>query len=200
MKSILFILGTIVSLSMSANTYNVIDGKPYLYSDKGIGEVSALKARKLPSIEPLEIRLKVKKYRITQTPSGPKLKFWDVCELDSKTDVLDLRGGGLIQEQIFTECKAEWMGKSVTVVLSGMVYDSNSSDFSDEVRELKRNFFSHLSVEGGIGFSIGDFNLDNTKTINFDHMVSVLSVDPRYSLAAPAKFREGFTASIRYRQ
>lgn len=198
MKSIFLIMGILFSLSPSAEIYNVINGKPYLYSLQG--KTNMPNVTKLPTIEALEIRLKVKKYRITQTPTGPKIQFWDVCEHDSKTDVLDLRGGGLIQEEIFTECKAEWMGKSVTVVLSGMVYDSNSSDFSDEGRDLKRNFFSHLSVEGGIGFSIGDFNFDNTKTINFNHMVSDLSVDPRYSLAAPAKFREGFTASIRYRQ
>ena len=176
--------------------YQLINGKPIVY----LGKKEGLKTVKASNV-PLKLRYKVKKFRIERTPSGPKISFEDVCEKDSSVEVRDMTGGGLMQEEIFGNCPAKWMGKDVLVVLSGMVYDNIISDFSDEPREYKRNFFSHLSVEGTIGaFGLGDFNLDNTKTINFGHWVSDLSLDPRYSSLSPLQAREGFTASLRYEQ
>lgn len=177
----------------AGNLYELKDGRPIQF--KGTGKANASKGI------PLKMRFKVKKFRIERTPNGPKISFEDVCEQNTQTEVLDMTGGGLMQEEIFGTCPAKWMGKEVLVVLSGMVYDNIFQDFSDEARELKRNFFSHLSVEGTIGgFGIGDFNLDNTTNINFGHWTSDLSVDPRYTPLTQNQAREGFTASIRYQE
>lgn len=195
--SLTFFLAFYSFIAMANSTiYQLIEGKP-------IAVLNTVEKSEFPlkSIARLKMRFKVKKFRIERTPNGPKISFTEVCERDSKTDVRDMTGGGLMQEEIFGTCSAKWMGKEVLVVLSGMVYDNIVSDFSDEARDLKRNFFSHLSVEGTIGgFGIGDFNLDNTKTINFGHLVSDLSVDPRYTPLAPMNVREGFTASIRFEE
>ena len=175
--------------------YQLVNGKlvDYLGDEKP--------APRLKADQSLKMRFKVKKFRIERTPSGPKISFFEVCEKNTQTEVRDMTGGGLMQEEIFGTCPAKWMGKEVLVVLSGMVYDNYFQDFSDEGRELKRNFFSHLTVEGTIGgFGLGDFNLDNTKTLNFGHWVSDLSVDPRYTPLDTNKMREGFTASIRYEE
>lgn len=193
-------LAFFMSSSFAKNAfYQIVNGKPVLHSElTNDGQEQSLEVSN-PKTVPLKLRLKVKKFRIERTAGGPKISFEDVCEKNSSTDVRDMTGGGLMQEEVFGTCPAKWMGKEVLVVLSGMVYDNIVSDFSDEERELKRNFFSHLSVEGTIGgFGLGDFNLDNTKTIQFVHWVSDLSVDPRYTPLDQTQYREGFTASIRY--
>ena len=191
--AILFCIQTQATLPL----YQIVEGKPYAF----LGDQSAIKLAPTKADQSLKMRLKIKKFRIERTASGPKISFFEVCEKNTQTEVRDMTGGGLMQEEIFGTCKAEWMGKQVLVVLSGMVYDNYFQDFTDEGRELKRNFFSHLTVEGTIGgFGLGDFNLDNTKTLNFGHWVSDLSVDPRYTPLDAAKMREGFTASIRYEE
>lgn len=149
----------------------------------------------------LFLRFKIKKFRITRTANGPKVTFEDVCQQDAKTSVINLVGGGLVQEEVFGVCKSKWMDKEVLIILSGMVYDTESSDFSDETDELRRNFFSHLSIEAGnYIFGLGDFNLDYTTQINFGHLASHLSIDPKYTPLTKVNYREGFTASIRYRE
>jgi hypothetical protein len=178
-----------------SSLYQLVEGKPMAYLGTG------RKLAPVKSDQVLKMRFKIKKFRIERTSSGPKISFFEVCEKNTRTEVRDMTGGGLMQEEIFGTCPAKWMGKDVLVVLSGMVYDNYFQDFSDEGRELKRNFFSHLTVEGTIGgFGLGDFNLDNTKTLNFGHWVSDLSVDPRYTPLDANKMREGFTASIRYEE
>ena len=195
LATLVFSLFTSLSLLAKPQVYQLVNGKLIEYFGEEVN-VPLAKSDQL-----LKMRFKVKKFRIERTPSGPKISFTPVCEQDTQTEVRDMTGGGLMQEEIFGTCKAKWMGKDVLVVLSGMVYDNYFQDFSDEGRELKRNFFSHLSVEGTIGgFGIGDFNLDNTKTIHFGHWVSDLSVDPRYTPLDANQMREGFTASIRYEE
>ncbi len=193
MKLTAIILSLAFSLGVKAKTfYKIIEGKPFKVQDELKSPHSTIKTT------PIAIKFKVKKFRITRTSQGPKITFFDVCEVETSTQVLDTTGG-IIQEEIFGACKALWMDKPVTVVLSGMIYDNNRSDFQGENDGPRRNFFSHLSVEGTIGgFGLGDFNLDSTSLIPFSHHVSDLSVDPVYNPLTEANYREGFTATIRY--
>lgn len=149
--------------------------------------------------EVLKLRVKMKKYTIVKTEEGPKIKFEDVCEKNVNIEVRDYTkgGGGLIQEETIMACGSTIKGKNVTVVLSGMIYDNNVADFSDETKDWTRNFFAHLQLSSSeIIFGLGDFNLDTTRDKKLSHLSASLSVDPQFG--GESKVREGFTTRVRY--
>lgn len=145
----------------------------------------------------MDVRIKMTKYVITKTEQGPKVNFTPVCEVDVKVPIEDLTSGGVISENNLGVCESTYKNKRVAVILSGMIYDSNGFDFSDESEGWMRNFFAHLSLSSSeIIFGLGDFNLDTTRDPDMTYLSSALSVDPQFG--SSNNQREGFTARIRY--
>lgn len=157
-------------------------------------------------IENLSMRIHLKRFTITKEDGQSKIKWEPICEIDSSVEVKDLRGGGFITEQLYGTCDTQVNGYNVRVVVSGFVYESEWSGFSDEAPSQQRNFMTHLQLQSlgdPIIFGLGDFNLGYTKELPFKHWVSELSTDAaggRALLGADtlAKTRQGVVAAVRY--
>lgn len=197
MRALLLVLLFGLSVEASAKVVNMYSVSPE--SSKPILVPDAVKIKTATGREKLmDVRIKMTKYVITKTEQGPKVKFTPVCEIDVLVPIEDLSSGGLISENNMGACESEYNGKRVVVVVSGMIYDSEGYDFSDESKGWMRNFFAHLSLSSNeIIFGLGDFNLDSTRDPDMTYLSSALSVDPH--LGSTKQRREGFTARVRYR-
>lgn len=155
--------------------------------------------------ETLPVRTIIKKFYVTKTSDGARVRFEPVCEENSSIEVEDLtNGGGIVQERLIVACQAMIKGNTVAVVVSGMVYDNMYGHFSDEGRTRARNFMSHLHLQTQdkpILYGLGDFNLGYTRDLPFRHWVSELSTDSaggRLASVIDGETREGFVAAVRY--
>ncbi len=196
MKSVCFLIVFLASGFVQAqvlNMYSVSPGVSQPLLNLGAVKVASFTGRE----KMMDVRIKMSKYVITKTETGPKVNFTPVCEIDVQVPIEDLSSGGLISENTLGVCESTYKTKKVAVIVSGMIYDSEGNDFSDESKGWMRNFFAHLSLSSSeIIFGLGDFNLDSTKDQNMSYLSSALSVDPQ--LGSTDKQREGFTARIRY--
>jgi hypothetical protein len=70
--------------------------------------------------EILPLRVNIKKFFVTKTADGFRVRFEPVCEKDANVEVDDLTsGGGFVQEKLFTYCESSARGYAVNVALSG---------------------------------------------------------------------------------
>lgn len=200
-----FILGTILFCAIQGQSselpwFKVIES----------GQAQRLKvAPKNPGVTSssgtVNVRVLLKKFYITQTPEGARVRFETVCEEPASMEVKDLTGGGgIIQERLIVACQSEIKGNSVAVVLSGMVYDNLYGHYSDESRSRARHFMTHLHLhtqDKPILYGLGDFNLGYTRNFPFEHWVAELSTDAaggRVTIIEDSPTREGFVAAVRY--
>ena len=204
MKKLVFLLIVFFPLGLKAlefPVYQITEGmRPVRTSLKQASE-----ALTKPHLEILPVRVIVKKFYVTKTTEGVSVRFEKVCEENSSIEVENLtNGGGMIQERLIVACQANIKGKSLAVVLSGMVYDNMHGQFSDESRTRARNFLTHLQLQiQGKPFlhGMGDFNLGYTRNFPFRHWVSELSTDAaggKIASVLNGNVREGFVAAVRY--
>jgi len=192
-KTFLVLIAYWVGMSIAQaevlNVYQVIPGvsaPTLLGKDAYIGYKIAAN-----DTEQMYVRVNIKKFIIEKTESGPTIKFTPVCEKNVVLTVKDMTGGGLISEDVIMSCESTYKSKKFDVILSGMIYDSEVADFTDEEVAWTRNFFAHLSLSGEIITGLGDFNLDTTRDKNLQHLSAALSIDPGFGQGD--KKREGFT-------
>lgn len=203
MKIAIFLLGLTLSCQALAELYQLSSAGQLRQVEE-----PAWQAELTEVIENLGLRVSIKRFTITRREGGASVKWEPVCEESTSIDVEDLTGGGLISEKLMLACDSKLQGRGeVTVVVSGMVYESNWAGFSDEAPSRLRNFFSHLSLQSKDGsylFGPGDFNLGYTRELPFRHWVSELSTDNPGGARLSAEglelgqTRQGFVTSIRY--
>ena len=149
------------------------------------------------TVETLKVVVRIKKFTVHKKQTGVSVSFQPVCEFPLTIPVQDLTSGGLISENVYGHCPSTKDGIPVSVILSGMVYDSIGATFSDEAAHIRRNFFTHLYLESSqYIFDLGDFNLGTTNSFPFKHWMSELSTDSQGGRERGK--RQGFVAAVRY--